>query len=210
MLDNKIFENLLITDFFIRYQEKKNKFDMSNLDKLFKKIKKEVYALEETLLIDDRDKKAENIKEKLNEALRENGEMSDSAFYSLLHNDADWQQTINLLAQIIKQDGIISSKEKEIILKLSNKYGIDISNTKQLLRNKYTKKQKISIWTISVLSLLILAFCIGAILVSNIEKKKMSAFNIEKYVTQNPKLIFKTIKFSKFIVHGKPNGTERH
>lgn len=29
---------------------------MSNLDKLFKKIKKEVYALEETLLIDDRDK----------------------------------------------------------------------------------------------------------------------------------------------------------
>lgn len=140
----------------------------------------------------------------------ENGKLSDSVVYSLLHDDADWQQTINLLAQIIKQDGIISSKEKEVILKLSNKYSIDISKVKQLLKNKYTKKQKISIWTISVLSLLILAFCIGALVVNNIEKKKMSAFDIKKYVTQNPKLIFKTIKFSKFIVHGKPNGTERH
>lgn len=209
-MNNNTFENLLIADFYIRYQEKENKFEMSNLDKLFKKIKKEVYALEETLLIDDRDKKSENIKERLNEALMENGKLSDSVVYSLLHDDADWQQTINLLAQIIKQDGIISSKEKEVILKLSNKYSIDISKVKQLLKNKYTKKQKISIWTISVLSLLILAFCIGALVVNNIEKKKMSAFDIKKYVTQNPKLIFKTIKFSKFIVHGKPNGTERH
>ena len=108
-MNNNTFENLLIADFYIRYQEKENKFEMSNLDKLFKKIKKEVYALEETLLIDDRDKKSENIKERLNEALMENGKLSDSVVYSLLHDDADWQQTINLLAQIIKQDGIISS-----------------------------------------------------------------------------------------------------
>ena len=39
-MNNNIFENLLIADFYIRYQEKENKFEMSNLDKLFKKIKK--------------------------------------------------------------------------------------------------------------------------------------------------------------------------
>lgn len=44
-MNNNTFENLLIADFYIRYQEKENKFEMSNLDKLFKKIKKEVYAL---------------------------------------------------------------------------------------------------------------------------------------------------------------------
>ena len=41
-------------------------------------------------------------------------------------------------------------------------------------------------------------------------KKKMDKFNIEEYIKQNPKLIFKTIQFSKLIIHGKPNGTNEH
>lgn len=209
-MDNNIFENLLIADFYIRYQERKSKFEISKLDKLFKRIKKEVYNIEETLLIDDRDKKAETVKDRLFSLFSTSGGLSDTEFYSLLHEDADWQQVIKLLAQIIKEDGIISSKEKEVILKLSQKYNIDIIQTKQLLKNKYTKKQKLSIWAVSIISLLIITFFIGAMVVNNIEKRKMAAFNIEKYVIQNPKLVFKTIKFSKLIVHGKPNGTERH
>lgn len=47
-------------------------------------------------------------------------------------------------------------------------------------------------------------------MVNSIEKKKMDKFNIEKYIKQNPKLIFKTIQFSKLIIHGKPNGTNEH
>lgn len=209
-MDDKIFENLLIADFYIRYQERKNRFRISDIDKLFKKIKKEVCAIEEMLLVDDKDIKSENLKSKVKDLFAVKNELTDTDFYSLLNNDTDWEQIIRFLAQIIKQDGIVSSKEKEIILKLSNKYNIDIIKTKQLLKNKYTKKQKLSIWAVSIISLLIITFFIGAMVVNNIEKRKMAAFNIEKYVIQNPKLVFKTIKFSKFIVHGKPNGTERH
>lgn len=64
-MDNSVFENLLIADFYIRYQEDKSKFEISKLNKLFKKVEKEVCTLEETLLIDDRDKKSEAVKEKL-------------------------------------------------------------------------------------------------------------------------------------------------
>lgn len=209
-MDNNIFENLLIADFYIRYQERKSKFEISKLDKLFKRIKKEVYNIEETLLIDDRDKKAETVKDRLFSLFSTSGGLSDTEFYSLLHEDADWQQVIKLLAQIIKQDGIVSSKEKEIILKLSNKYNIDIIKTRQLLKNKYTKKQKLSIWGASIIALLIIFFGSGAWAVNNIEKKKMAAFNIENYVKKNPKLVFKTVQFSKFIVHGKPDGTNEH
>lgn len=209
-MDNSVFENLLIADFYIRYQEGKSKFEISKLNKLFKKVKKEVCTLEETLLIDDRDKKSEAVKEKLFSLFSTSGELYDTEFYSLLHEDADWEQVIKLLAQIIKQDGIISTKEKEVILKLSQKYNIDIVQTKQLLKNRYTKKQKLSIWAASMIALLIIVFGAGAWIVNNIEKKKMAAFNIENYVKQNPKLIFKTIQFSKFIVHGKPDGTNEH
>lgn len=209
-MDNNVFENLLIADFYIRYQERKNKFQISKLDKFFKRIKKEVYTLEETLLIDDRDKKAEGVKERLLPLLTTNNVLSDTEFYSLLHEDTDWQQVIKLLSQIIKQDGIISSKEKEVILKLSQKYNVDIVQTKQLLKNRYTKKQKLSIWGASVIALLIITFGVGAWMVNNIEKKKMETFNIEEYVKQNPKLVFKTIRFSKLVVHGKPAGTNEH
>ena len=52
-MNNNVFENILIADFYIRYQEKKNKFQTSHLDKFFNKIKKEVCTLEEALLVDD-------------------------------------------------------------------------------------------------------------------------------------------------------------
>lgn len=209
-MDDKIFENLLIADFYIRYQERKNRFKISDIDKLFKKTTKEVCAIEEMLLVDDKEKKSENLKSKVKDLFAVKNELTDTDFYSLLNNDADWEQIIRFLAQIIKQDGIVSSKEKEIILKLSNKYNIDIVKTKQLLKNKYTKKQRLSIWGASIIALLIIFFGAGAWAVNNIEKKKMAAFNIENYVEKNPKLVFKTVQFSKFIVHGKPDGTNEH
>lgn len=209
-MNNNVFENLLIADFYIRYQEKKNRFQTSQLDKFFYKIKKEVCMLEGALLVDDKDRKAEAVKEKIASSFATDSKMSDSEFYALLYDDADWEQVIKLLAQIIKRDGIISSKEKEVILKLSQRYNIDIVQTKRLLKNKYTKKQKISIWGASVIALLIVVFGIGAWMVNQIEKKKMEAFNIGEYVKQNPKLVFKTIQFSKLVIHGKPDGTNEH
>lgn len=209
-MNNNVFENLLIADFYIRYQEKKNRFQTSQLDKFFYKIKKEVCMLEGALLVDDKDRKAEAVKEKIASSFATDSKMSDSEFYALLYDDADWEQVIKLLAQIIKRDGIISSKEKEVILKLSQRYNIDIVQTKRLLKNKYTKKEKISIWGASVIALLIVVFGIGAWMVNQIEKKKMEAFNIGEYVKQNPKLVFKTIQFSKLVIHGKSDGTNEH
>lgn len=113
-MNNNVFENILIADFYIRYQEKKNKFQTSHLDKFFYKIKKEVCTLEEALLVDDKDRKAEAVKEKIASLFATDSEMSDSKFYALLYDDADWEQIIKLLSQIIKRDGIISSKERKL------------------------------------------------------------------------------------------------
>lgn len=50
-MDDKIFENLLIADFYIRYQERKNRFRISDIDKLFKKIKRKSVLLKKCCLL---------------------------------------------------------------------------------------------------------------------------------------------------------------
>lgn len=209
-MEKNIFENLLITVFYIRYSETKKQLNSDLFSKLFKKAEKEVNSLDESLLVDDRELSNQLVKEKLLSVIESNSEISDSTFYSLLHQNADWNTTIELLVKIIKRDGIVSKHEKEVVLKLSRQFNIDIESTKRKLKNKYTKKQKFSIFTASLIALLIIAFGICALAVNNIEKKKMSAFSIKNYVTQNPKLIFKTIQFSKLIIHGKPDGVNEH
>lgn len=209
-MEKNIFENLLITTFYIRYCEKKKQLNSKHFARLFKKVEKDVCKLEESLLVKDREQSCQHIKEKLFSVLENNNEISDSIFYSLLHKDTDWDTTIDLLVKIIKYDGIISKQEKEVILKLSQQYNIDIESTKRKLKNKYTKKQRFSIFAAALIAICIVVFGIGAWMVNSIEKKKMDKFNIEKYIKQNPKLIFKTIQFSKLIIHGKPNGTNEH
>ena len=209
-MEKNIFENLLITTFYIRYNEKKKLLNGKHFVRLFKKVEKDVCKLEESLLVEDREQSCQHIKEKLLSVLENNNEISDSIFYSLLHKDTDWDTTIDLLVKIIKYDGIISKQEKEVILKLSQQYNIDIESTKRKLKNKYTKKQRFSIFAAALIAMCIVVFGIGAWMVNSIEKKKMDKFNIEEYIKQNPKLIFKTIQFSKLIIHGKPNGTNEH
>ena len=93
-MNNNVFENILIADFYIRYQEKKNKFQTSHLDKFFYKIKKEVCTLEEALLVDDKDRKAEAVKEKIASLFATDSEMSDSKFYALADNKKGWNHFI--------------------------------------------------------------------------------------------------------------------
>lgn len=209
-MEKKIFENLLIAVFYIRYSEKRKQLKEQQFPKFFGKIEKEINRLDESLLVQDREESCNLIKEKLLTALKSNEKISDTTFYSLLHEDVDWNTTIGFLEKIIKHDGIVSKQEKEIILKLAHLHHIDVEITKKNLKTQYTRKQKISIWIASLIALLIVAFGIGLWMVNSIEKKKMAAFNIEKYITQNPKLVFKTIKFNKLVVHGKPNGTNEH
>lgn len=177
-MEKNIFENLLITTFYIRYCEKKKQLNSKHFARLFKKVEKDVCKLEESLLVEDREQSCQHIKEKLFSVLENNNEISDSIFYSLLHKDTDWDTTIDLLVKIIKYDGIISKQEKEVILKLSQQYNIDIESTKRKLKNKYTKKQRFSIFTASLIALCIVVFGIGAWMVNSIEKKKMDKFNI--------------------------------
>lgn len=59
------------------------------------------------LLVDDKDIKSENLKSKVKDLFAVKNELTDTDFYSLLNNDADWEQIIRFLAQIIKQDGIV-------------------------------------------------------------------------------------------------------
>lgn len=130
-MEKNIFENLLITVFYIRYSETKKQLNSDLFSKLFKKAEKEVNSLDESLLVDDRELSNQLVKEKLLSVIESNSEISDSTFYSLLHQNADWNTTIELLVKIIKRDGIVSKHEKEVVLKLSRQFNIDIESTKR-------------------------------------------------------------------------------
>lgn len=52
-MEKNIFENLLITTFYIRYNEKKKLLNSKHFVRLFKKVEKDVCKLEESLLVED-------------------------------------------------------------------------------------------------------------------------------------------------------------
>ena len=74
-MEKNIFENLLITTFYIRYNEKKKLLNGKHFVRLFKKVEKDVCKLEESLLVEDREQSCQHIKEKLLSVLENNNEI---------------------------------------------------------------------------------------------------------------------------------------
>lgn len=81
------FENLIVAVFYIRYCEKRKPLDVRSFTSLFNKVKKEVYKLEEALLVDDKDRIIKQISERIQEQVKDDQCLSDSEFYTLLHED---------------------------------------------------------------------------------------------------------------------------
>ena len=60
---------------------------------------------------------------------------------------------------------------------------------------------------IILLTVLVVAYGVLSFIIDRIEREKMAQFSVAKYIEQNPKFVFKTINFSKYVAYGKPDGT---
>ena len=231
-MDNKtLYEGLILATFYLRYREKKgmNKFfsEDSNFNNkkvktIFDKSVKSVLKLDVTLGVIGKEQSNDKVYNLILSTLQAKGKISDEDFLSLLKENLGVDindYLINQLIDIVQADGVVSREEKELLLKLYEEQLINIPTSekeslkkefKEKIKIKRTKGERISLYTVCVLTLLVLMFLGAGLIINQIEKRKMEKFNIEKYVVDNPRLVFKTISFSKYIVHGTPNGTNTH
>lgn len=231
-MDNKtLYEGLILATFYLRYREKKgmnkifsedSNFNNKKVKTIFDKSVKSVLKLDVTLGVIGKEQSNDKVYNLILSTLQAKGKISDEDFLSLLKENLGVDindYLINQLIDIVQADGVVSREEKELLLKLYEEQLINIpTSEKELLKKEFkekikikrTKGERISLYTVCVLTLLVLMFLGAGLIINQIEKKKMEKFNIEKYVVDNPRLVFKTISFSKYIVHGTPNGTNTH
>jgi len=231
-MDNKtLYEGLILSTFYLRYREKKgmnkafsenSNFNSKKVKNIFDKSVKSVLKLEVTLGIVGKEQSNEKVYNCILSALQSCGRMSDEDFLNLLKNEIGViidDRLIDNLIEIVKADGVVSREEKELLLKLYEEQLASLPSSekeklkkefKEKLKIKKTKGQRISLYTVCALTMLVLMFLGAGLIINHVEKKKMEKFSIEKYVVDNPRLVFKTISFSKYIVRGTPNGTNSH
>lgn len=231
-MDNKtLYEGLILATFYLRYREKKgmnkifsedSNFNNKKVKTIFDKSVKSVLKLDVTLGVIGKEQSNDKVYNLILSTLQTKGKISDEDFLSLLKENLGVDindYLINQLIDIVQADGVVSREEKELLLKLYEEQLINIPTSekeslkkefKEKIRIKRTKGERISLYTVCVLTLLVLMFLGAGLIINQIEKRKMEKFNIEKYVVDNPRLVFKTISFSKYIVHGTPNGTNTH
>ena len=231
-MDNKtLYEGLILATFYLHYREKKgmnkifsedSNFNSQKIKTVFDKSVKSVLKLDVTLGVIGKEQSNDKVFNLILSTLQDNGKISDEDFLSLLKENLGVDindYLINQLIEIVQADGVVSREEKELLLKLYEEQLISIPTSekeslkkefKEKIKIKRTKGERISLYTVCVLTLLVLMFLGAGLIINQIEKRKMEKFNIEKYVVDNPRLVFKTISFSKYIVHGTPNGTNTH
>lgn len=69
---------------------------------------------------------------------------------------------------------------------------------------------KFTLTSVTLIVILASLFVLGVMAIDRIEREKMKSNSIEDFIKGNPKLVFKEIEFSKFVIVGKPNGTNKH
>ena len=100
--------------------------------------------------------------------------------------------------------------EKQLPAKLDES---NESNEIKQYSNSYSKKKfplKFTLTSVTIIILLASLFVLGVMAIDSIERKKMESNNIEDFIKGNPKLVFKEIDFSKFIIVGKTDGTHKY
>ena len=90
---------------------------------------------------------------------------------------------------------------------------LEKSNEIKQYSNSYSKKKfplKFTLTSVTIIILLASLFVLGVMAIDSIERKKMESNNIEDFIKGNPKLVFKKIDFSKFVIVGKPDKTHKY
>lgn len=100
--------------------------------------------------------------------------------------------------------------EKQLPAKLDES---NESNEITQYSNSYSKNKfplKFTLTSVSIIVLLASLFVWGVMAIDSIERKKMESNNIEDFIKGNPRLVFKEIDFSKFVIVGKPDGIHKY
>ena len=200
-MDNKtLYEGLILATFYLRYREKKgmnkifsedSNFNSQKAKTIFDKSVKSVLKLDVTLGVIGKEQSNDKVYNLILSTLQNKGKISDEDFLSLLKEDlgvAINDYLISQLVDIVQADGVVSREEKELLLKLYEEQLINIPTAekealkkefKEKIKIKRTKGERISLYSVCVLTLLVLMFLGAGLIIIHVEKKKMEKFNIE-------------------------------
>jgi hypothetical protein len=177
----------------------------------------------------DKDEIFENFVKTADSILIKEGKISDQAVLQYIKHSlknfspANLSKYLKLIMIFVLEDKVISKNERESLYILCDSLKISRASINQLIsefkRDKNLSKQVIQSERIisgkqkllACLACFIGFLAIGVTALGYYQFQKaesaFSDFNLQVFVEENPKLVFKKIYFSKYIIYGKPEGT---
>jgi predicted Zn finger-like uncharacterized protein len=205
------------------------------LSKKLKKVSSQLFnnlKLHEFVIhVNDKDAIFEKFMQTADGILIKEGKISDSALLQYIKfnlknfSPADISKYIKLIMFFVFEDKVLSKNEREALyilcdsLKISRasidqliqKFKKDRNLSKQVIQNEriVSGKQKLLAGLAGFIGILAIAISVLGYYQYQNAKNAFSDFNLQLYIEENPKLVFKKIYFSKYIIYGKPQGTNK-
>jgi len=224
-IETRLFKAALAVLFWIGCKENPKflkKFDQST-SKIYKKLRRH------RDLIDVLDKESiyEDFKHTAKENLIVDNRFSSSNlsdFIRRLIQKKDVDRFFKLLKPYIYEDKRVSTHEYEALRIIGKTFQIPIESIDEFIEKSKGKisndhivqhvrirsrREKIMLPIAALFGVLILAFTAFGYYQFAKAKNAFEGFNLQQFIEENPKLVFKKVFFNKYIIYGKPPGTSK-
>lgn len=210
---------------------KENPEILKNVDTSSSNLFKHIRIYKEFLGVHDKEDAFEEFKADLTSQLITDNKIKDAnilLYFEELFKEfkkEDILQFLTIVISYILEDRVISIQEQESLKIFGTKFSISDEEIHHLIDKKQkNRKGKSQASHYAVKSgkykyLLAISVIVGILLMLStgvgiyhyiLAKNAFNDFSLKRYIEQNPKLVFKTIYFNKYIIQGKPQGTDSH
>jgi predicted Zn finger-like uncharacterized protein len=226
-IDIRLFKAAFVFLFWVKSKERPKA--LRNIDKSTLEIYKKLKTHKTIVKIPDKRKIYEEINEFIKNKLVADKKINERKLLSYIkvvlkeNSGSNIQKLFPVIMPFILDDKVISIEEKETLRILENEFELSSDYLRSIIdqykktknykksiirysRAKKSAKEKILLTCAVLFGFVLLTFTAYGFYQYKISKAAFDGFNLQQYIDENPKLAFKKIHFSKYIIYGKPPG----
>ena len=226
-LETKYFKTALSLMFWVKSKEKPK--IIKNVDKPLKSIFKKLSHHKDLVHLADKETLYEELTEVIKTEFIVDGKIYDSHaldyFRKILREvpKSKFSSLFGIIMPLIVENKVISAQEKESLYifgkafdlsgdyidKLIEKHRTGSKPSDHLVKQDHIKSKKVRFIAsiTSILGLIIIAFTGYGFYQYTAASRAFEDFSLHQFIQENPKLVFKKVFFSKYVIYGKPPGT---
>lgn len=221
------------TAFLIWAKSKEKPSFLKNLEKNGLKLFNKIGNHQELVHIPNKKRHFEEVLRSLQKnVIQDHGVCDDNKILGYLKENLQgltqeqFQHFFDIIFLLIFEDKLLSTQELETLHIFARHMGIDRKSldrliekykkshakTKNVIHQKQIKTRKGAIlkWASVATFVFLISIAGFGYYKITIAKSQFQDFSLSQYIEQNPKLVFKKVYFSKYVIYGRPPGTNSH